>query len=287
MPGKNFPLRHPDRDRILASLSHHGVTHLDVAAVSGSGLSSIADRLDVEKEIPYADIDGYPEPTIPGHPGKLVVGTLHGKRVGVFVGRFHHYEGADGAKLTLAVQIAAGLGAHTILLTTAVGGVNRDYLPGDIVLVEDHINFMGTNPLLGMIGQYSGNAFLDPAVSPFVSLLGLYRTDFFAALHAAVTTEGGRLHKGVLTAFTGPNYETPAEVRMVRAIGGDIVCMSTVPEAIFARYAGLDVIALACVTNIANDGAEGAAPSHHEVLDVAKATAHVFSHAFAHIIRLL
>ncbi|MDP8224759.1 MAG: purine-nucleoside phosphorylase [Candidatus Lernaella stagnicola] len=287
MPCKNFPLRHPDRDRIIASLKRHGVEQLDVVAVSGSGLSGIVDQLHVRKQIPYDQIEGYPAPSIPGHPGKLVVGSLDEIQVGVFVGRFHFYEGASGAKLTLPVQVAAGLGAHTICLTTAVGGINPDYRAGDIVLVRDHINLMGTNPLFEMIREYQGNAFLDPEVSPFVSLTDLYRTDFFDELRAHVAERGGRLHQGVLTAFAGPNYESPAEVRMTRVIGGDIACMSTVPEAIFARYAGLQVVALACITNVANDGTGEENPTHHEVLDAATAAAEMFSQTFGEMLRLL
>lgn len=280
-------LRHPDLDRILDSLRAHDVTSLDVVAVAGSGLARIIDHLAIEREIAYADIDGYPLPTIPGHPGKLVVGALAGKRVGVFVGRFHSYEGAEGATLTLPVQVAAGLGAKTVLLTTSVGGVNPSYRAGDVIMVRDHLNLMGTNPLLEMIPTHPGNAFAAGNVSPFISTINLYRTDLYEDLRERVAAKGGRLQLGVLTAMTGPNFETPAEVRMVRMLGGDAVCMSTVPETLYARYAGVTTIALACVTNVANDGTSDASPSHEEVLAGANAAAEVFAFAVAETIRLL
>jgi purine-nucleoside phosphorylase len=271
----------------LAALKGLGVSNLDFAAVSGSGLAHITDALNIELEIPYDRIDGYPAPTIPGHPGRLVVGMIDAARVGVFLGRSHYYEGVSGDRLTLPVQLAAGLGARGVVLTTAVGGVNRNYRAGDIMLVDDHLNLMGANPLLDMIAAHPGNAFAPKHVSPFVPLNGLYRADPFATLRGRVEAAGGRIHRGVLAVVRGPNYETPAEVRMLRTLGGDVVCMSTVPEAIYARYVGLEVAALACVTNVAIDTPGGVGPSHEEVLDNAGAAAKVFALAFGELIKLL
>jgi len=282
----HLALHHPDRDRILASLAKHGVRRLDAAAIAGSGLAGIADRLEIETALAYADIDGYPATKIPGHPGKLIVGRLHGRRTAVFAGRFHFYEGASGAQVTLPVQLAAALGARVMALTSSVGAINPSYQPGDLMLVADHLNLTQPNPLFAMAHECPGNPYGEGAASPFVDLTALYRADLFAPLQQALAPRGIRLHLGVLAAMPGPNYESPAEVRMLRTLGADAVCMSTVPEALYARYAGMEVVALSLITNVAHDGRHGDRPSHREVLAQAAAAAPNFAVAAVEALRL-
>jgi purine-nucleoside phosphorylase len=255
--------------------------------LAGSGLGGVAERLELERDLPYAQIDGFPLPRIPGHPGRLLTGKLGGKRAAVFAGRFHAYEGASHAQTTLPVQVAAGLGARAMALTSSVGSINAACRPGDIMLVADHIGFFAANPLYEMARAGADNPFAAGEATPFVDLTRVYRADLFEPLRARLGPAGERLRRGVLAIATGPTYETPAEVRMLRALGADAVCMSTVPEAIYARYAGLDVVALCLVTNRANDGSAGEAPSHEEVLAAAAASAQNFSLAVAEAVSLL
>jgi len=283
----NLTLHHPHRDRILASLRKAGVETVDLVVLTGSGLAQLADVIEVERVIPYTEIDGYPAPRIPGHPGRLSLGRRAGKRVAIFAGRFHRYEGADGAQVTLPVQLAAGLNARAIVLTSSVGAINPSYRIGDVVCVVDHLNMMGGNPLFEMIRAYAGNPFAADEATPFVDLTAAYRRDFYDALSAKCRAAGFALHRGVLAAGLGPMYESPAEVRMLRTLGADAACMSTVPEAIYAAYAGLDVAALALVTNRANDGSGLETPSHHDVLRQAQGYADRLAMVVVELIALL
>jgi purine-nucleoside phosphorylase len=277
-------LHHPDRERILASLARHGVDAIDAAVLAGSGLAGVAAQLEVERELPYAAIDGFPPTIIPGHPGKLVVGRMGGKRTAVFAGRFHLYEGASGAQVTLPVQLAAGLGARLMALTSSVGAINPAYEPGDLLLVADHINLTQPNPLFAMARD--ANPFAPGEATPFVDLAGLYRSDLYEPLRRALEPLDVRLHLGVLAAMPGPNYETPAEVRLLRTLGADAVCMSTVPEALYARYAGLEVAALALVVNKGDDGSRRERLTHADVLARAAAGAPGLAAAVAEAIRI-
>lgn len=287
MAKSNLTLHHPHRDRILAHLKKAGLESTDLVALTGSGLAEIAQIVQVERVIPYADIDGYPTPRIPGHPGQLLFGACAGKRVAVFAGRFHAYEGADGAQVTLPVQLAAGLDARAIVLTSSVGALNPTYAVGDVVCVVDHLNMMGNNPLFEMIHAYAGNPFAAGEATPFVDLTTAYRSDFYDQVNEKCRAAGFALHRGVLAALRGPMYESPAEVRMLRALGADAACMSTVPEAIYAAYAGLDVAALALVTNRANDGSGRETPSHHDVLRQARSHTSHLALVIAELIALL
>ena len=281
------PLHHPDLQRILASLQAHGAGVIEAGVLLGSGLSEVVQHTQIELDLPYQEIDGYPTTSIPGHPGRLVIGRLAGKRCAVFVGRFHFYEGAPAAVATLPIQVAAGLGAKAVMLTNSAGGLNTGYRSGDLVFIRDHLNLMGRNPLVEMIATYEGNAFAAGQPSPFVTLAHAYRTDLYPRLRDRLTEEKITIHQGVLAALLGSNYETPAEVRMLRTLGADVVCMSTVPETIYARYAGLDVAAISLVTNLCYDGGGGEEPSHEHVLKSAADGTQRFSRAVEETIRLL
>ncbi len=231
----------------------------EVAVVLGSGLGNCLPPLDGERRCAYAEIPGLGACGVPGHAGVLQTGVLDGCRLLMFHGRRHLYEGVPMAQAALPVRLAAHLGARLVLLFSAVGGVDPALPVGSWVFVEDHLNLTGRNPLEGVSDA------LGPA---FVDLTHTYRTDLFAALSVV----GRSLGRGVLAMFPGPSYETPAEVRMAAALGAGVVSMSTVPEAVWARYLGLDVIALARVVNPAA-GVSTQPLCHAEVVAEAAAAA--------------
>jgi len=241
-----------------------GVPPIEVAIVLGSGLSGLADRVEDALVIPYTKIEGFPTSThaLAGHAGRLVVGSLGGKRVACFQGRVHGYQGFSALQTAYPARLAAALGARVLIATNAAGGVNPDLRPGDIMLISDHLNLTGANPLVGWSGPAGG--------VPFVGLRDAYDPQLRAlALSASVASGVDVVSEGVYAALLGPSYETPAEVAMLRMLGADVVGMSTVPEVIAARALGLRVLALSLVTNIAAD----TGLSHDEVLKVGAAAA--------------
>jgi len=210
-----------------------------VAIVLGSGLGRLADDVSDAIRIPYADIPGWERSTAPGHSGELVVGTLAGKRVAVMKGRLHYYEGYDMAAVAFPVRVFKAWGIDTIILTNACGGLNPKFKAGDLMLLEDHINFMPANPLRGPNDESRGPRFPD--------MVGTY-TEELRAIARSVDPD---LREGIYVAVAGPNFETPAELRMLRGFGADAVGMSTVPEVIAARHAGMRILAIATVTDMA------------------------------------
>lgn len=232
-----------------------------VAVVLGSGLGSLADRVREPVVVPYAEIPGFPQPTVEGHHGNLVAGSFDGAPVLVLQGRFHYYEGYDLDAVTFPIRVTRRLGVRTLILTAATGGVAPALGPGSIVAVADHLNLIGTNPLRGPNDARLGVRFPDMTEVYSKRLRDIAAEE---ARRLGVTVESG-----VYACLPGPSYETPAEIRMLRALGADVVGMSTVPEAIVARHAGLDVLALALVTNAAA-GVTGDPISHEEVLDAGR-----------------
>jgi purine-nucleoside phosphorylase len=232
---------------------------LDCAIVLGSGFGgTLRDRIG-GVSVPYKKIDGMPEPTIPGHAGEAHIGMLHDKRVVAFSGRFHLYEGRDADDVIYPVVAAAHAGARTIILTNAAGGVNPEYRPGDLMLIVDHLNLTGQNPLVGEELPPGTNArFVDRGDAYAPQLRELAR--HMAAEYEIV------LHDGVYAGLTGPTYETPAEARYLRTIGADAVGMSTVLETIAARALGRNVVGFSLITNVHGSGAS---TSHEEVLEAA------------------
>lgn len=244
-----------------ASLRLAAAGPYDLAVVLGSGLSVVADRLTDPIAIPYAEIPHFPRTTVAGHEGKLLFGGLGGARAIVFQGRFHHYEGHDLEAVTFPVRVLERLGVKTLILTAATGGIRVDLRAGNLVVVSDHLNLLGANPLHGPNDDRLGTRFPD--------LSEVYSK----RLRAMAKEEGKRmgldLSSAVYACLPGPSYETPAEIRMLRALGADVVGMSTVPEAIVARHAGLEVLAFAVVSNAAA-GVTGAAITHAEVLEAGR-----------------
>lgn len=238
-------------------------THIEprVALVLGSGLGAFAGELADSVAIPYAEIAGWPVSTAVGHAGALVFGKIDGLPVAVMAGRSHLYEGYTPAQVTLGVRVLRQLGVETIVFTNAAGGINLSYSQGCLVLISDHINLQGSNPLSGPNDDSVGPRFLD--------LSEAYSQELRETAHNVAAELGIQLSEGVYAALAGPSYETPAEIRFLRAIGADLVGMSTVPEVIVANYLGMRVLAVSCVTNMA----AGILPqkiNHEEVLETGR-----------------
>ncbi|MBA2373608.1 MAG: purine-nucleoside phosphorylase [Chloroflexi bacterium] len=228
-----------------------------IGIVLGSGLGGLADDVEDPVAIPFADLPGWPAATAPGHAGRLLLGRLGGTPVVMLQGRFHLYEGNDPGLVVQPVLLFRRLGARVVILTNAAGGVNPAYGPGTLMVIADHLNLTGRTPLLGSNADTMGERFQD--------LVDAWDVDLRAGLNAAAAAEGVPLEEGVYAGLLGPQYETPAEVRMLRALGADAVGMSTVLECIAARWAGLRVCGVSLVTN-AGAGYTGQPLTHEEVL---------------------
>ena len=214
-----------------------------VGMVLGSGLGDFADTLEDRVAIPFSQIPNFPTPTVPGHSGALVFGRKQGREVVVLQGRVHYYEGLPQQELTLPVRVLAAIGVRQLVLTNACGGVNLNFHPGDLMLITDHINFSGANPLIGPNLDSFGPRFPDCS--------DIYTASLRAAIKEKAAEKGICLQEGVYAMYSGPNYETPAEIRMFRILGADVVGMSTVPEALVACHSGLQVVGISCITNMA------------------------------------
>ena len=246
-------------DAAVAALASYGVTALPpLGFVLGSGLGPLADEAEDALRIPYAAIPGFPAPTVIGHSGGFVVGSLEGRRVALFQGRGHYYERGDPRAMAVAIATFQRLGGRTLVLTNAAGGLRPDWIPPALVAITDHINFAGVNPLIGCA---------DPA-RRFVPMTRAYDPDLLDRLRRAAKAAGVALHEGVYIWFSGPSFETPAEIRAARALGADVVGMSTAPEVILARYHGLACAAVSLVTNFAA-GLAGGDPSHEQTTEFA------------------
>ncbi|MBR0375312.1 MAG: purine-nucleoside phosphorylase, partial [Firmicutes bacterium] len=215
----------------------------DIAVVLGSGLAELANMLEDRIVVDYKDIPNFPQPTVMGHGGQLICGKVDGKTIYAFSGRFHYYEGHDPWTVVRHVRVMAELGCSTLILTNASGGVNTGFDPGDLMLITDHINLMGFNPLRG--GNY------EPWGTRFPDMSEGYDREYRELALKVAAEQGITLRQGVYCGFAGPSFETPAEIRMARFLGADAVGMSTVPETLAARHLGLRVLGISCVTNMA------------------------------------
>jgi purine-nucleoside phosphorylase len=233
----------------------------DVAIVLGSGLGDFASRLADPISIDYADLPNWPASNVIGHEGRLVLGTLAGKRVAALSGRAHYYEGHDLRTVTFAARVVGRVGVKALILTNAAGGINVDLKPGTLMVMDDHINLLGSNPLVGPNESRFGPRFPD--------MSEVYSKRLRAIADSVAAAQGLAIGHGVYVAVHGPSYETPAEIRYLRTIGADAVGMSTVPEAIVARHMGVEVLGISCITN----AAAGVLPqplNHDEVMAVAR-----------------
>ena len=261
-------------DATIGALKSHGLGSLPpLAIVLGSGLGPFADEAREAVAISYLDIPGFPVPSVEGHAGRLVVGTIEGRRVALFQGRGHYYERGDANAMRIAIDAFRALGGEALLLTNAAGGLNKEWRPPALVAITDHINFSGTNPMIGHAGS-----------DRFVPLTKAYDETLLATLREAARGAEVELNEGVYMWFSGPSFETPAEIRAARILGADLVGMSTVPEVILARRGGLRCAAVSVVTNYAA-GLAGGDPSHEETQAVANEAADRFKRLLRSFIR--
>jgi purine-nucleoside phosphorylase len=268
--------RQPDPRTAAARLKKLSRLRPALALVLGSGFHHVRSELRVDAETPYSRLPGFPPAGVSGHAGKLLIGHLGGTPVMVLSGRAHYYEGHPMARVTFAVRALAAYGIRDLLLTNAAGGVNRSLRPGDFMILSDHINLMGANPLReGPL----------PGLPRFVDLSCAYDRGLRQRLRQAGRGCGLKLRTGTYLAVCGPSYETPAEIRAFARLGADAVGMSTVPEVIVARQCGLNVAAVSCITNLAA-GRGGQGLSHEEVLETAERVKKVAAQLLKNFARL-
>ena len=242
-----------------------------IGIVLGSGLGAVAEAVASPVFVAYGEIPHFPQSTVEGHSGRIVAGRLNGVPVIVMQGRVHYYEGYTPHQVTFPMRVLGRLGIENVILTNAAGGINSNYTIGDLVLLADHINYLGFNPLIGLNearfgdGKTTGLRFFDMTEAYSVELRGLAQQ--------AARAEGFTLHEGVYLATSGPSFETPAEIRAFRLLGADLVGMSTVPETIVARHMGIEVLGISCVTNLAA-GISATQLSHQEVFETGSRAQH-------------
>jgi len=240
----------------------------DWGIVLGSGLGDFVEKVEVETEINYADIPHFHSTTVVGHSGKLILGKISGKKVAILQGRLHPYEGHDMMEVVHPIRTLGKLGIQGVILTNAAGGINPSFVPGDLVIIKDHINLMGRNPLIGTNIEELGPRFPD--------MTEAYSSKINETISAAAQDLGQTVHQGVYCSLLGPTYETPAEIQMLKIVGADMVGMSTVPESIAANHMGLKVAGISCITNLAA-GTGQEKLDHSEVKEVANKVMSKFS----------
>jgi len=233
-----------------------------IAIVLGSGLGAFAEQLEGATAISFGEIPHFPQSTVPGHSGKLVIGKVAGVPVAVMQGRVHAYEGYSSEEVTFPVRVLGRMGVKTLVLTNAAGGINEGLKQGQLVLIADHINLSGRNPVAGLNDERLGPRFFDMSEAYSERLRGL--------AHEAARAMEFRLDEGVYLSVLGPSFETPAEIRAFRTMGADLVGMSTVQETIVARHMGMEVLGISCVTNLAA-GIQKEPLSHEEVMETGRA----------------
>ncbi|MEZ6194309.1 MAG: purine-nucleoside phosphorylase [Planctomycetota bacterium] len=262
-------------DRATDFLVERGFDGAEIGIVLGSGLGPLADAVEIEREVANREIPDFPESTVKGHEGRFIVGRLGGRRVLVLKGRLHGYEGYDLALTALPIRIMARLGIHTLVITNGAGGIDLDFRPGDVMLIEDHLNLQGRSPLTGPNVEEWGPRFPD--------MTAVYDADLRRLALEVARARGIALRRGIYASVPGPQYETPAEIRMLRSLGAQAVGMSSVPEAIVARHMGVRVLGLSVITNAAA-GVTGATLNHDEVVAAGQAAGEEVSGLVAEIV---
>ncbi|TMI75195.1 MAG: purine-nucleoside phosphorylase [Bacillati bacterium ANGP1] len=248
-------------DRAVSVVRRRTSLTPQVAIILGSGLGALASEVSADAVIPYGEIPGFPRSTVEGHAGNLIVGRLEGKAVAAMQGRAHFYEGYSLADVVFPVRVMRALGAPVLLVSNAAGGINRLWSSGDLMIIADHINFMGSNPLMGPN---------DPDLGPrFPDMSQAYEPELIALAERAALAEGIPIRKGVYAGVHGPSYETPAELRMLRVWGADAVGMSTVPEVIAARHMAMRVLGITAITDMAT-GEQVKTVTHEDVIAAAR-----------------
>jgi purine-nucleoside phosphorylase len=251
---------------------------VSVAIVLGSGLGGFAQDLTEATEIPYAEIPGFARATVEGHAGSLVIGRAGDVKVAAMQGRFHFYEGYSLQDVTFPIRVLKLLGVRTLVLTNAAGSLNVEFTPGSLMVITDHLNLLGDNPLRGDNDERFGPRFPD--------LSTVYAPELQNIVIDEGSAMGLELRRGVYAALSGPSYETPAEIHMVRALGADAVGMSTVPEAIVARHMGMDVIGISCITNLAA-GVSNRPIDHGQVMQIGERVRGAFTELLSRVVKRL
>lgn len=246
-----------------------------IALVLGSGLGAFADDIEEALVVPFSEIPGFAQATVEGHAGRLVLGKVGGVSVAIMQGRFHFYEGYTLEEVTFPIRVLGRLGIKTLVLTNAAGGLNNSFAQGSLVVISDHLNLMGNNPLLGPNDERFGARFPD--------MSEVYNHELQEIAIKEAHAMSVELRRGVYAALPGPSYETPAEIRMLRMLGADAVGMSTVPEAIVARHMGLKVLGFSCITNLAA-GMLNAPINHAEVIEIGQQASQTFSELLQRVI---
>jgi len=265
-----MPLTMPNTEAIAeaaAFIAASSPVRPEIGLILGSGLDVIGDKAENAIRLPYASIPHFPQSTVSGHAGQWVQGELAGRRVALMRGRFHLYEGYTPQQVALPVRVMKALGVKTLVVTNAAGGVNDEFRPGDLMLITDHLNLTGRNPLIGPNDDTIGPRFPDMSEA--------YSQRCRRLAEDAAASLGISLRKGVYAGLAGPSYETPAEIRMLRKLGADAVGMSTVTEVIAARHACLEVLGISCISNMAA-GMLDQPLSHEEVLETAERVKETF-----------
>lgn len=247
----------------------------EIGIILGSGLGDFADGFE-SIIIPYNDIPGFEKSNVQGHKGQLVFAQINGKKVVMMQGRYHFYEGYSMQTVTFPVKVMKKLGVKTLIITNAAGAVTPEFAPGDLMLITDHINFMGTNPLIGKNDETLGTRFPD--------MSEVYSKELIQKAEAIAQKLNINYQKGVYAATTGPSYETPSEVKMFRMLGANAVGMSTAPEAIVANYCGLKILGISCLTNYAA-GVSETPLNHQEVIDTANRVKESFKNLLSEILK--
>ena len=246
-----------------------------IGIILGSGLGDFANDFEPVQTISYADIPGFEKSTVIGHKGQLVFTKIKNKNTVIMQGRYHFYEGYNISKIVYPTKVMRKLGVEHLIITNAAGSVNKDYKAGDLMLIKDHINLMGVNPLVGENDSTLGDRFPD--------MSEVYKKDLIEMAEKKAIEIGLTVHKGVYAAMSGPSYETPAEINMLRVMGADAVGMSTVPEALVANYCGMDVLGISCITNSAA-GVHPSRLSHIEVVETANKVKGMFKELLLKVI---
>ena len=247
-------------EETVACVKQHTDLRPTVGVILGSGLGQLVDRMSDAVAIDYSDLPHFPAPTVAGHAGRLVIGRIGGVVVMAMQGRFHYYEGHDMRTIAVPTAFMQRFGVRTLIVSNSAGGINRGFVPGDLMLITDHINLVGNNPLIGLNDERLGPRFPD--------MTEAYSLRLIALAEAAAAELGVSLRQGVYAGLSGPCYETAAEIRYLERIGADAVGMSTVPEVIVARYLGMEVLGISCVTNMAT-GISKVKHAHDDVVRTA------------------
>ncbi|WP_204663391.1 purine-nucleoside phosphorylase [Fusibacter tunisiensis] len=260
-----------------AHINRHLVEVPEIGLILGSGLGVVADSIESPVQIPYKNIPHFPVSTVEGHAGQFVAGRFMGKKVIAMQGRFHYYEGYSIQDITFPVRVMKALGVEHVILTNAAGGLNPDFTGGSLMLITDQINIMGVNPLIGPNDSNLGPRFPDVS--------NIYDHAFNQKILEASKTMAIDLKQGVYFYFTGPSYETPAEVKLAAMLGGDAVGMSTAPEALVAAHMGMKVTGISCITNMAA-GIQKTPLNHAEVVEVAQRVQSTFIRLVSRIVEI-